>query len=110
MKHMDLIAEYCEVLDVRYGRAIWYVDGGYRYADVLEEGEGWVSYSCDTREMWEMLCGEQSIFYWLAGAGRTDQFLPQQSISTFSEPKKTSKKIKKFFPKHLTQYPGHAIL
>jgi len=58
MKHMDLIAEYCEVLDVRYGRAIWYIDGGYKYADILEEGEGWMSYSCDTREMWEMLCGE----------------------------------------------------
>ena len=58
MEHMDLIAEYCDVLDVRYGCAIWYVDGGYRYADVLDPEEGWVSYSCDTQEMWEMLCGE----------------------------------------------------
>jgi len=58
MEHMDLIAQYCTVLDTREGRAIWYEDGGFRYADVLEEGEGWVSYSCNTQEQWEMLCGE----------------------------------------------------
>lgn len=55
MKHMDLIATYCDVLAVKADKAIWYVDGGYRYADVLEEGEGWVSYSCNTQEEWEML-------------------------------------------------------
>ena len=63
MKHMDLIAEYCEVLATYERRAIWYVDGGYKYADVYEDGEGWISYSCDTQDMWEMLCGEQSIFF-----------------------------------------------
>ena len=55
---MDLIAEYCEVLATYERRAIWYVDGGYKYADVYEDGEGWISYSCDTQDMWEMLCGE----------------------------------------------------
>ena len=63
MKHMELIATYCDVLATCENRAIWYVDGGYKYADVLEDGEGWVSYSCDTREMWEMLCGKQGIFF-----------------------------------------------
>ena len=93
MKHMDLIAEYCEVLDVRYGRAIWYVDGGYRYADVLEEGEGWVSYSCDTREMWEMLCGEQSIFL-LAGRRRAPRpvFTATERLDIFRTEKNIEKK------------------
>lgn len=58
MEHMDLIAKYCDVLDVRTGRAIWYVDGGTRYADVLDPEEGWVSYFCATREVWELLCDE----------------------------------------------------
>lgn len=55
MKHMDLIATYCDVLAVKADKAIWYVDGGYRYADVLDPEEGWVSYSCNSQEMWEML-------------------------------------------------------
>lgn len=58
MKHMDLIATYCDVLAVKADKAIWYVDGGYRYADVLDPEEGWVSYSCNSQEEWEMLCGE----------------------------------------------------
>lgn len=56
MNHLALIRTYCEVLDQRSDRAIWYVDGGYKYADVLDPEEGWVSYSCDSQEMWEMLC------------------------------------------------------
>ena len=58
MMHMALIVENCEVLDVRGDRAVWYVDGGFKYADVLDEDEGWVSYSCNSQEEWEMLCEE----------------------------------------------------
>lgn len=62
MKHIEMISTWCEVLDLREGKAIWYVDSGRRYADVLDPEEGWCSYSCETREQWEMLC-EQGIFY-----------------------------------------------
>lgn len=55
MEHMDLIATYCTVYAVKVNGAIWYEDGGFKYADILEPEEGWVSYSCDTREEWEML-------------------------------------------------------
>lgn len=55
MKHMDLIAEYCTVFAVKVGRAIWYEDGGFKYADVFDPEEGWISYSCNTQEEWEML-------------------------------------------------------
>ena len=56
MTHMEIISTWCEVLDLREGKAIWYVDSGRRYADVLDPEEGWCSYSCETREQWEMLC------------------------------------------------------
>ena len=54
-KHMEIISAWCKVLGTKDQRAIWYEDGGFKYADVLEDGEGWVSYSCDTAEMWELL-------------------------------------------------------
>ena len=54
-RHMEIIGTWCKVLATKGQHAIWYEDGGFKYADVLEEGEGWVSYSCDTAEMWEML-------------------------------------------------------
>lgn len=54
-RHMEIIAEYCTVLAIKIDKAIWYEDGGFKYADVFEEGEGWVSYSCDNAEMWELL-------------------------------------------------------
>lgn len=52
---MNIIATWCTVIAVKNDRAIWYEDGGFKYADILEEGEGWASYSCNTREEWEML-------------------------------------------------------
>lgn len=55
MTHLGLIKTYCEVLDQRGDWAIWYVDNGYKYADVFDPAEGWCSYSCDSLEMWEML-------------------------------------------------------
>lgn len=55
MNHINIIMAWCEVLAVIAEKAIWYVDGGHRYADVLDPEEGWVSYSCDTQEMWELL-------------------------------------------------------
>ena len=55
MKHMDLIAEYCTVFAVKVDWAIWYEDGGFKYADVFDPEEGWISYSCNTQEEWEML-------------------------------------------------------
>lgn len=54
-EHMNIIAAWCTVIAVKNDRAIWYEDGGFKYADILEEGEGWASYSCNTAEMWEML-------------------------------------------------------
>ena len=55
MEHMNLIAEYCTVFAVKIGRAIWYEDGGFKYADVFDPEEGWISYSCNTQEEWELL-------------------------------------------------------
>ncbi len=54
-EHMDIIGAYCPVLAVKNDRAIWYEDGGFKYADIYEDGEGWASYSCNTQEEWEML-------------------------------------------------------
>lgn len=54
MTHLALIRTYCTVLAEKRG-AIWYEDGGFRYAEVFEPGEGWVSYSCNSVEEWEML-------------------------------------------------------
>jgi hypothetical protein len=54
MNHKNIIRAWCVVLAEK-PNAIWYEDGGFRYADVFDPEEGWVSYSCDTREMWEML-------------------------------------------------------
>lgn len=54
MTHLALIRTYCTVLAEKRG-AIWYEDGGFRYADIFEPGEGWVSYSCNSVEEWEML-------------------------------------------------------
>ena len=55
MEHMNLIAEYCTVLAVKVDWAIWYEDGGFKYADVFDPEEGWISYSCNTQEEWELL-------------------------------------------------------
>ena len=55
MEHMNLIAEYCTVFAVKVDWAIWYEDGGFKYADVFDPEEGWISYSCNTQEEWEML-------------------------------------------------------
>lgn len=55
MEHMNLIAEYCTVFAVKVDWAIWYEDGGFKYADVFDPEEGWVSYSCNTQKEWEML-------------------------------------------------------
>ena len=55
MEHMNLIAEYCTVFAVKVDRAIWYEDGGFKYADDLIPDEGWVSFSCNTQEEWERL-------------------------------------------------------
>jgi hypothetical protein len=54
MTHIALIKTYCEVL-AETPTAIWYEDSGFRYADVLDPEEGWVSYSCNSQEEWEML-------------------------------------------------------
>lgn len=54
-RHIEIIAAWCEVHAVIANKAIWYTDGDYRYADVYDPEEGWCSYSCDTREMWELL-------------------------------------------------------
>ncbi len=54
-RHMAIISAWCKVLGTKDQRAIWYEDGGYKYADILEGPEGWFSYSCNTREEWEML-------------------------------------------------------
>jgi hypothetical protein len=54
-RHIEIIKAWCRVIAVKDDRAIWYEDGGYKYADILEPGEGWESYSCDSVEMWEML-------------------------------------------------------
>ena len=54
MHHIALIKAYCLVLAEKPG-AIWYEDGGFRYAEVLDPDEGWVAYSCNTQEMWELL-------------------------------------------------------
>lgn len=51
---MDLIETYCTVI-AKKANAIWYVDGGYKYADVYDPEEGWISYSCNSEEEWEML-------------------------------------------------------
>lgn len=53
--HMDIIGAWCTVLAVKAGGAIWYEDGGFKYADIFEGPYGWASYSCNTREEWEML-------------------------------------------------------
>jgi hypothetical protein len=55
MEHMNLIAEYCTVFAVKVDRAIWYEDGGFKYADVFDPEEGWISYSCNTQEESELL-------------------------------------------------------
>lgn len=93
MKHMELIATYCDVLATCENRAIWYVDGGYKYADVLEDGEGWVSYSCDTREMWEMLCGKQGIFLLTFGAPPTIE--PARNLLYYTGPDFVKQKVMK---------------
>lgn len=57
MEHIELVYNLCDkVLDVRHPYAIWYVDGGFRTAEVFEPDEGWVSYSCNTQDEWDMLC------------------------------------------------------
>lgn len=53
--HLDLIRRSCEVLAEEEG-AIWYRDGGFGYAEVLDEGE-WVSYSCNSAEEFALICG-----------------------------------------------------
>lgn len=54
MNHKNIIRAWCVVLAEK-PNAIWYEDGGFRYADVLDPEEGWVSYSCNSQEEWEML-------------------------------------------------------
>ena len=54
MTHLELIRTYCHVLAEKPG-AIWFEDGCFRYAEILDPDEGWVAYSCDTQEMWELL-------------------------------------------------------
>ena len=55
MMHLSLIKTYCKVIAEKSDWAIWYVDGVYKYADVYDTEEGWISYSCNTQEEWEML-------------------------------------------------------
>jgi hypothetical protein len=54
-QHFDLIREYCEVL-AEASNGIWYKDGDFKVADVYEEDEGWISYSCNNKEMFNELC------------------------------------------------------
>ena len=54
-KHFETISTWCKVLAAKNQRAIWYEDGGFKYADIYEDGKGWASYSCNTREEWELL-------------------------------------------------------
>ena len=53
-EHLALIRTYCTVLAEKPG-AIWFEDGSFRYAEVWDPSEGWISYSCDTQEEWELL-------------------------------------------------------
>lgn len=53
-EHLALIRTYCTVLAEKPG-AIWFEDGSFRYADIFDPEEGWVSYSCATRKEWELL-------------------------------------------------------
>ena len=54
-RHFKLIYEYCEVL-AEVDNGIWYIDGNFKYADVYNECEGWLSYSCDSLESFYELC------------------------------------------------------
>lgn len=54
-KHFALIRIYCKVL-AETPNGIWYEDGGFKVAEVFVEGEGWVSFSCDTEEEFALLC------------------------------------------------------
>lgn len=55
-RHMEIIAEWCVVLAVKDDRAIWYEDGGFKYADIFDPEEGgWESYSCNSQDEWELL-------------------------------------------------------
>lgn len=57
MKHIDVIAQYCNILAVKADKAVWYVDGGYKYADIYDAEEGgWTSYSCNSAEEFELFC------------------------------------------------------
>ena len=62
MMHLSLIKTYCEVIAEK-ANAIWYVDGGYKYADVYDSEEGWISYSCNSEKEWEMLTEQGAFFY-----------------------------------------------
>ena len=53
-EHLALIRTYCTVLAEK-PNAIWFEDGSFRYADIFDSEEGWVSYSCATQEEWELL-------------------------------------------------------
>ena len=54
-KHLDLIRAYCKVFaEVLNG--IWYEDRGFKVAEIYIEGEGWVSFSCNTKEEFDLLC------------------------------------------------------
>lgn len=55
MMHLSLIKTYCQVIAEKGDWAIWYEDGGYKYAEVLDPEEGWISYSCDSESEWQML-------------------------------------------------------
>lgn len=54
-KHLNLIRTYCEVLAEK-PNAIWYKDHDWKIAEVFNEDEGWISYSCNTAEEFDLLC------------------------------------------------------
>ena len=56
MNHITLICNNCKVLEVRGDWAVWYEDGGFKYADVYDCAEGWVSYSCNSAEEFDLFC------------------------------------------------------
>ena len=54
-QHFELIRNYCEVL-AEAPNGIWFIDSGFKYANVYEKDEGWITYSCDSKEMFDELC------------------------------------------------------
>ena len=91
MSHLALIRTYCVVLAERHN-AIWYEDAGYKYADVFVEGEGWVSYSCNTEEEFALLCEQPAARVRLPRA----VFWIKADPPNFYARKKKLKKFKKF--------------